>query len=169
MMKLSLSTFAGTQYHDKGDEIFHRNKFCGSVNRLQSPSHFLQEFPRHQGHTLLTGSVIPASSSARSTTTNNTTTNNENTSTRHHQATSIKVLYFQRWIPKLYFLFGQIRGSSRLPVFSFQHRYCGRKYCQNWAWTSCYCWVTLMYTCGADRQHRSSVRLSARLTCCPAT
>ena len=63
MMKLSLSTFAGTQYHDKGDEIFHRNKFCGSVNRLQSPSHFLQEFPRHQGHTLLPGRVILGSSS----------------------------------------------------------------------------------------------------------
>ena len=63
MMKLSLSTFAGTQYHDKGDEIFHRNKFCGSVNRLQSPSHFLQEFPRHQGHTLLPVRVILGSSS----------------------------------------------------------------------------------------------------------
>ena len=55
---------ASTRYHDKSDGTFQRNRpGCGAVNRLQSPSHFLQEFPRHQGHTLLPGRVILGSSS----------------------------------------------------------------------------------------------------------
>ena len=51
-LQRSMWYYAGTGYHDKSDGTFQRNRYCGAFNRLQSPSHFLQEFPRHQGHTL---------------------------------------------------------------------------------------------------------------------
>ena len=65
----SMWHYAGAGYHhDKSDGSFQRKRpRCGAVNRSQSPSHFLQKFPRHQGrhqgHTLLPVRVILRSSS----------------------------------------------------------------------------------------------------------
>ena len=67
-----LGYYAGNGYHDKSEGTFQRNRLRGAVNRLQSPSHFLQKFPRHQGHTLLPVRVILGSSSARYTTSTTT-------------------------------------------------------------------------------------------------